>query len=366
MAGKRTEVPTASETLVRNLDIRRATLDAVGELHGPELNEQNVRYLDALSDIERVAFPLDHRFVGGIVADFFRAPGFTLLIDPSTQTMHLGGNYTPPSAIRPDGTIKDADMISFNNDYNIYLTTRENLADLEANPSSPKISLEATRYYHVGTLPDSGRNPTRRNQHQEGDWPPRETGVRSLVSTLDGYIVQGETGLYMSFANPGRTLQQRISEESMQPWKLVVHGTVDGQERTWTITTLHPEALLLRYLARNPAGLKTKDMQTTSAIVDNQQVEVNKLIMLAAIAEQTRQIAADMREDGIIVPTFDEYFTSWYMFLDKFLIHQDLQTFLKTLALRIYWGTPLGEHYAHHRPDLGDSFAGGEIKKRAA
>ena len=293
-------------TVMTYLQLRESNKPKVQiEKEKTEANSDEERYNKILLGIEDYCYQnqLDHRFVGGTLTDLIGSQT-ELDIDIGTRTIRL---IEPNSQTmtRPDGTVKDIDLVIFSDDQQAFVKAKETFESWSqiaqtANMPFPQISVEAA--YHPS-------------------WPSRNK-LKQFVSAFE---MDQEGKLYLAF---GDTTQQ-ISKESIEPW----HITLDNGTR---LTVFNPLAHRLCYELRVPSGLKPKDL--------------DKMPTLVGFSSRVIEAGTTNGVDYMAL------YGDWQSYILKLHNHPDPLTRVKAGITGLYWRT-LGTQIAH-----GSGFLGGLSK----
>ncbi len=285
----------------------------------PKNKEQTLerdRYLEILSNIEQYfrQANLDHRIVGGTVTDFI-GPNTSFRIDPETRTVKLI-NPNGTTLTRPDGTIKDIDVIIFSpNRYKFEEAKRDVRAWGESNGQPlPNISIEAARY---------------------PDWPERNK-LKQFVTAFE-YDKEGNP--FLAFGST----KQEIRQNSLAPWTMNIDGI--------SITILNPVAHALCYALRNPSGVKKKDKDRIGDTKHNK---------MGVVGRFAHQVLIAGREKGV---DYKENYRGWLDYIHALRNNPDPLTGAKSRIIKLYWdtvGTSVshGVGILHKLSTLSDRFTG--------
>lgn len=283
---------------------------------------------------------INHRFVGGTFTDLL-GPATQTIIDIERKTIHLE-NYNPPTAVRSDGTIKDADLICFCEDQEKVAKAQREIQGLAVTAKKqrrpfPFVSLEPTHY---------------------SDWPEHKRW-KQFVTTFE---VDKKGDLSLNF---GR-IHQSITWESVEPWRVDLGNGV-------SFTILNPFAHALCYVLRVPSGVKKKDKEI---LTDPSWGPYSKMSILMRVAsrvhvageehrldykrlyqpwvEYIRRLTklpplADIKDPILLAKMFLRYPEETIGDLvDELRSHPDPLTWLKARVTKAYWDGP-GEAVAHGR-----------------
>lgn len=287
-----------------------------------EINPVDEAYIKAIETIEETCriHGLNHRFVGGTLTDLLN-PNTQAEIDIENRVVYLT-DYNQPKMLRSDGTVKDADLISFLvnqdgfNDGKLALKEKEREAKKEKQPF-PHVSIEPIR------------SPM---------WPRNR-----VLQMVSGFETDGQGRLYLTFDH----LVQEIDRRTIEPW------TIELADNFLSFTTLNPFAHALRYRMRVPSGVKRKDKEVK---IENGQV-TSKMILLMTLGIQ---VLEEGKKHGI---DYRELYDSWIDFIFAMRKDNTLSVAAKRAITQSYWDT-VGTAFAHGRgilkplAELGDRFSG--------
>lgn len=250
------------------------------------------------------------RFVGGTLTDVL-TPDTTFTVDAPNRTIRIA-NHKDLTPIRPDGTIKDLDIISFCPDPSRH---EEFMAEIKTKFSEdrrrgfplPYISVEPTHYHDKG-------------------WTQRKERLQ-FVSTLDVKEVRvlGKEEVVEILSLRFDRINQTISWKSVDPWTAELS---DGTK----FTILNPIAHMLRYHMRVPSGPKKKDTEP-------KEYEQGKT---ASKMELLRKMARAVYEEGLRqgIDYLDEtHYAPWLRFIDRMQNDPDKIIRLKAALTGTYWDT---------------------------
>lgn len=253
----------------------------------------------------------DIRFVGGTLTDVL-TPETVFTVDVPNRVIRIG-NHKELTPIRPDGTIKDLDIISFCPDPNRHEAF---MAEIKTTFSEdrrrgfplPYISVEPTHY-------------------QKHGWSQRKERLQ-FVSTLD-------VGEEEAIAVPSLRfdkIHQTISWGSVEPWTAELS---DGTK----FAILNPIGHMLRYHMRVPSGPKKKDTDEKDYPSGKRASKMDLLKMMAdAVYEEGLRQGIDYYNE--------DYYAPWLRFINSMQNDPDKIIRLKAKLTGTYWDT-IGTVFSH-------------------
>lgn len=251
---------------------------------------------------------LNHRFVGGVSFGGLVNENTSADIDNDSKTIKLI-NHNKETLLRSDKTVRDIDIIFFCEDRTKLTKFAAFIKRLEKEAKNktqfPDISYEPTIYPSFGK-----RNP-----------------FAQFVTALE---VDKKNHLFLTFDD----VQQQISWESVEPWKVVLENSVQ-------FTVRNPIADYYAYLFRSPGGPKPKDEK--------------KLKDLKKLADHMMKVGK--KHDPVIDYASEIYYGSWQTYIDKLNKTENPVTNTKKFWLRVYWMT-IGTLLAHTFTRSHHSFTG--------
>lgn len=285
-------------------------------------NESSRQYLEAILGVQNLCklYDLDHRFVGGTLTDLINLRT-KATFDFKERRMYLR-DYNQPQMFRPDGTIKDMDLISFRRNSQAFDDGKEALGEKEQGVKKqglpfPHISIEPIR------IPANPRSP-----------------VLQFVSGFE----TNDGDLFLTFDH----IRQKIDPRTVEPWRVVLTDDFGV-----SFITLNPYAHALRYLMRVPSGMKRKDKEVKE---ENGQFYSK----MSPYVELALRFAEEAEVQDIDIT---ELYAPWIEFIMKMRYDKALAIRVKRLATETYWDT-IGTTLAHGRgifepiAKLGDRFTG--------
>ncbi len=302
----------------------------------PEINSKPEEYLGTLNTVRNVyqEKQLQPLFVGGVITKALRFGSIEQIqIDCTTRTVRIPTAKDTYTALRPDGTPDDFDIIVNHPDQNYVnsITIHCGQCLAEQGFTHHFVSTEAVRY---------------------PDWRSRNI----LLQMVSGIDVDTKGQSHFTF---GSIISPPVSEESMLPWTYMMEE--NGKEII-SLPSFGPAYFGLRYLMRLPVrgsgGLRQKDR--IPKIDAETERKTNKIHTLMSLRRKALKTAASQ---GYIVDD-----TAWKHFIVNLQNskHQDLPTKIKAEFLHFYWQTlgPLSTAIAHGKgifeqlAKLGNKFGG--------
>jgi hypothetical protein len=255
-----------------------------------------------ISEIETYAkkHQLNHRFVGGVSYGGLVDENTTYEIDVLKRTIRLHHHH-PFELLRPDGSIRDIDLIILS----------QNAREIGSFATFVE-KLEMKMKNELGFIPPIS---------YEGVYKKREKppGLLDFVTTLH----TSDSEYFLVFD----LVSQAISKATLEPWYVTLDTGL-------TYTTRNPIADYFAYQCRSPAGIKPKD--------------VTKIIHLSKLF---KAVLAEGAIQGIDYMDENHYGT-WQEFIDKLERSTVPSVQRKRAITRWYWST-LGTAFSHGRGIIG-------------
>lgn len=281
---------------------------------GGEIIPPDEQYLRSLLYIEKFCTEarLNHRFVGGTFTDLL-LPSTTASIDFGARKIYLL-DYNPPRGRRSDGTLKDSDIQAFCDDPIRFAAARQTLLQQERAARKqgidfPHPSVESARY--------------------DSSWKKRNE-FWQIESGID--VIEEQPFFVLDH------IKQAVPWETLEPWHIVLTKHGDA-----TFTTFNPFAHALRYVMRDPAGVKRKD-RTIKKDAEGKYSKISVMMKFGMQVEQEAlEAGLDYRHD---------IFQSWFDFIRKVRDDQHWRLKLKRTGTRFYWTYP-GETISHGAKGTG-------------
>lgn len=290
-------------------------------LSTPELSPRE-RYKNILVKTENycVTTGADHRFVGGTIADLL-SPNTNISVDPERQMVILK-NYPPLTVLRPDGSVKDIDVIFFTKSFAVFQTARQDFASWqkEAKRNSvpfPAISAEAARHPH---------------------WSPRN----SLRQFVTAWEIDSNNIPSLNFGS----VHQPINPLTIEPW---TYKLEDDQIK---LTGLNPFGFALCYVLRVPSGVKMKEKHIDEYVRGYKDdgtpvmAKFNKMSLVMGLAAQTHRESQNYSRD------LKARHKEWIDYIHSLQYTDDSSIRLKAAVTDWYW-RHLGTKIAHGKGFLG-------------
>ncbi len=248
---------------------------------------------------------LDHRFVGGSSFGGLLNKKTTWKINIKNREVILTNNNKLTS-LRKDKTLKDIDLIIFEKNKN-KLKSLKKIYNKKSNKKS-RLSLENAVYF-----------------------PNKINSLLQFVTTI---YIDKDNEYYLQFGN----IKEKILKKSLEAWTVILNDKLKYSVR-------NPIADYFAYQFRSPGGIKEKDK--------------NKLILLKKLSDDVIKNGRKNNIDFLL----DQYYNSWFNFIQKLQTSNDYNIRIKRTLMKIYWKT-IGEYLAHGKgitkyfQFLSDKFTG--------
>jgi hypothetical protein len=250
--------------------------EAVSVERRPSLDEFFVQTLSNVEDL-CTGLEIDHRFVGGTISDLYR-PDTQIEIDPEKRTITLDP-FNPPTMLRPDGTVRDADLVCFSQDQSEIREAVSGFREIAKEAKRlglpcPYTSIESAKW--VASEREEGTIFLR-------DWKKR---LRQWVTAFEVHQ-DSNSGCHLSLAiDPVR---QEIPVRSVEPWHIKAGNL--------TLTAFNPYTHWMCYRIRAPSGVKKKDLELLPVYGGLSRITFLKKFAQRFIDQLREQTGVNIRED---------------------------------------------------------------------
>jgi len=279
-------------------------------------------YRNVLAKTEKFCTILgvDHRFVGGTIADLI-SPETQIKIDIDCRKVSLT-NYPLLEMTRTDGSIKDIDTIFFTKDLETFRFARLSFASWqntarESGVKIPVVSAEAANH---------------------PNWPPKN----KLKQFVTSWEVDSDNNPSLNFGS----IKKIIQPQSIEPW------TYRLEEDDLELTGLNPLGFALCYVLRSPSGVKTKDKTITDyeKVGSNGDASVKgRYSRMSLVMGFANQACREVQQSGVNLKDFHR---EWFDYIRELRCTNDPVIRAKAAITDWYW-KHLGTDVAHGVGALG-------------